>query len=185
MATAEDRCRYKESLLSETREELQKVDSKSSILLATAGVIVGVFLAGAVGGSWTPDKISQHGPRDLVIIALTLGLAGLCSLGVAVKPRIRRANQDHNRLYFFGHVEAFYPTIWSRLRGRGDLEAARNSFDAAIEEASGSNYERRLEDQVWHLSHIVVLKYRFIAIAMWLFASSIVLSVVALIWVKV
>ena len=162
-----------------TREELQKVDSKSSILLATAGVIVGAFLAGVVGGSWSPTRFRSKGLGTSSSLP-SRSAAGLCSLGAAVKPRVRRANQDHNRLYFFVTRRLSYPTFWSRLRGRADMEVARSNFDDAIEKASGSNYEKRLEDQVWHLSHIVMLKYRFITIGMWLFATAIVLSVAAL-----
>ena len=174
--------RYKESLLADTREELQKVDSKSSILLATVSVIFGALVAGTVSGSWSLGRIFERGPRTLIGISLALGVLGLGLLGAAVKPRVHRVNQTREHLYFFGHVESFYPQIWKHRLNKKRCEEGRSDFAQAIKDASASKYDDRLDDQIWHLSHLVYWKYKLVSAAMWLFALAIVLSVFALFW---
>lgn len=174
--------RYKEALLADTREELQKVDTKSSILLATVSVIFAALLAGAISGSWSVTKITERGPRTLVDISLILGVIGLGLLGAAVKPRVHRTNQTREHLYFFGHVESFYPQGWKDRRDKKKCEEGKGEFLEAIKIASALNYDGRLDDQIWHLSHLVYWKYKLVSAAMWLFAVSIVLCAAALIW---
>lgn len=173
---------YKEALLANIREDLLKVDSKSSVLLATAGVIFGALVAGAVSGSWSLTRISERGPRTLIGLSLALGVVGLGLLGAAVKPRVHRANQTREHLYFFGHVESYYPQNWKHRWDKKRREEGRTDFVQAIKNASASNSEDRLNDQIWHLGHLVYWKYKLVSAAMWLFAVSIVLSVAALIW---
>jgi len=181
---AQSNDRYKEALLVDTREELQKVDTKSSILLATVSVIFAALLAGAISGSWSITKITERWPRALIDISLILGVIGLGLLGAAVKPRVHRTNQTREHLYFFGNVESFYPRGWKGRRDKKKCEEGKGQFLEAIESASASNYENRLDDQIWHLSHLVYWKYKLVSAAMWLFAVSIVLCVAALIWVR-
>jgi hypothetical protein len=176
------KARYKEALLADTREELQKVDTKSSILLATVSVIFAALLAGAVSGSWSVTKIAERGSRILIDISLILGVIGLGLLGAAVKPRVHRTNQTREHLYFFGHVESFYPQGWKGRRDKVKCEEGKGQFFEAIDNASASNYDDRLDDQIWHLSHLVYWKYKLVSTAMWLFAVSIVLCAAALIW---
>ena len=45
---------YTTSLLSSAREEIDRADSKASILLAASGVATGALLAGLMAGNWTP-----------------------------------------------------------------------------------------------------------------------------------
>ena len=144
---AQNNDRYKEALLADIREELQKVDTKSSILLATVSVIFAAFLARAISGSWSVTKITERGPRTLVDISLILGVIGLGLLGAAVKPRVHRTNQTREHLYFFGHVESSDPQSWSGRRDKKKCEEGKGQFLEAIN-ASASRYDHRLDDQI-------------------------------------
>ena len=184
VAESRDAIHYKETLLSDTREELQKVDSKASILLATVGIMLGALVAGAVSESWSPSKITSDGPRTLTWMALILVIAGICVLGAAVKPRVNRANQDRKNLYFFGHIEAYHPTWWMVVRGKEKTEGGFKEFSQDLLHAAKTKYDSRLDDQIWHLSHIVFWKYKLISIAMWMFVVAIVAGVVVIPWIK-
>lgn len=183
-AESQDEIRYKEVLLSDIREELQKVDSKASTLLATVGIILGALIAGAVSGSWSPSKITSDGPRILTWVALILVIAAVCVLGAAVKPRVNRASQDRENLYFFGHIEAYHPTWWTVARGKEKIEDGFKTFRQDLLHAAKTKYDSRLDDQIWHLSHIVFWKYKLISIAMWILVVASVTGVVVILWIK-
>jgi hypothetical protein len=177
----EDGNRYREALLSETREELQRADAKASILLAATGIAFSALLAAAGAGTWTPEKL-QHGDARLAVwCSLALGLVGIGVLGSAVKPRFQARAMDREKLHYFGNVRAFWPTFWPLGDRKQRLEDGRLAFETALKKAStNANYEARLDDQIWFLGRIAFRKYRLVTISMWVFAISIGLAVAGL-----
>jgi hypothetical protein len=166
---------YKETLLRETREELARADTKASILLAASSIAFAAFLT-------DPDKLSEHSARTLTWIALALTLAGISFIAAAVKPRLRTEHDENPKPHYFGDVEAYRPS-WRQIRGRRrELEAARALFGKELADAAtATEYEERLTDQVWHLSHIAYRKYRLVSVGMWLYAAALVVALAALV----
>jgi hypothetical protein len=165
---------YKEALLRETREELAKADTKASILLAASSIAFAALLE-------DPDKLLQDDARRLAW-ALALALAGICFVGAAVKPRLRATDVEAPTPHYFGDVEAYRPLPLRFWQRRQQVEAARARFAIELEAAaSGSEYEERLTDQIWHLSHIAFRKYRLVSIGMWLYSAALVVGIIALV----
>lgn len=167
---------YKETLLRETREELAKADTKASILLAASSIAFAALLT-------DPDKLSHHAARTLSWVALALTLTGICLIGAAVKPRLRAKHSKTPTPHYFGDVDAYRPSWRQVFDRRKRMETSRELFGKELEEAASqtSEYEERLTDQIWHLSHIAYRKYRLVSIGMWLYSSALVVALVALV----
>ncbi len=90
--------KYVRRLLDETREEVTRADTKASIVLAGAGVVVGILLTGLVTGT-----VSIAGERwyvgTLVWISGGFLVTGVGFLGSAVYPRTRGAEEGHARWF--------------------------------------------------------------------------------------
>jgi Family of unknown function (DUF5706) len=177
----EQRLLYKESLLAETREELQKADNKASILLATSGFVLAALLTVVTAHSWKFSEFHHSEAKFSAWAAIFLALVGFLLIAVAVKPRHRSDDTKKEALHYFGDVEAFRPK-WCRRKGRESLLGdARGQFDSALIVASTlTNHEKRLDDQIWVLGHIVYRKYWLVSGGMWFFAGAIFLGVLAL-----
>jgi hypothetical protein len=181
MSQLEGSNQYREALLAETREELQKADAKASILLAATGIAFSALLAAAGAGTWTPDKLNHGDAKMAVWCSLALALVGIFLLGSAVKPRLGARALDREKLHYFGNVRAYWPTLWPLTHRKQRLDDGRLEFESALKEASTkTNYEARLNDQIWFLGRTAFRKYRLITVSMWLFAISIGLAVVGL-----
>jgi hypothetical protein len=168
---------YQEALLAETREDLQKADAKSSILLATAGVAMGALATGFAAGTWSPSRLRSSWAEAFAWTAIVLALVGLCVLGAAVKPRLRKSSlSSKTNLHYFGHV-ASYAGHWLR----SDFAMRRSpEFDAALAAASTEeNYDVRLKDQIWFLGCIAFRKYKLVSTSMWIFCTSLACAGVA------
>ena len=76
-SSTNDSTKYREALLTETREELQKADSKASILLAASGIAAGALLSATLSGQWTPNKLHHGDARLFAWISITAGLVGV------------------------------------------------------------------------------------------------------------
>lgn len=138
---------YVRRLLDETREEVVRADTKASIVLAGAGVVVGILLSGFVTGD-----VSLEGERWYVgVLVWTAGIAliiGVVLIGLAVYPRIRGAEPGHGR--WFAEIQQY-----------GKDEAAL----AAAVEADASDGARDLH-QARVLAGIVGRKYRLTQVGM-------------------
>ena len=112
-----------------------------------------------------------------------MALGGICLVGAAVKPRLRANDSDAPIPHYFGDVEAYRPSPWQLWHRRQKMEAARTQFGTKLDDAaaSGSEYEERLTDQVWVLSHIAFRKYTLVSIGMWFYAAALVLGIAALV----
>lgn len=135
---SDDFCRQ---LLDETRHEIDRADTKASILLAAAGVVAAVFVAALVSGGLDPTRA-----RGLVQVAggaaAALVVAGVTLLGAAVYPRIHRATVGRAR-YFMDIAQ--YNSV-AELRSAVATEQA---------DVDGRNLQ-----QLFDLSKIVRRKYR-------------------------
>lgn len=136
MNQPEDGGRYREALLAETREELQKADAKASILLAATGIAFSALLAAAGAGTWSPEKLHHGDARLAIWCSLALALAGVCILGGAVIPRLRARTMDREKLHYFGNVRAFWPTLWPLRHRKQRRDEGRLAFETALKNAS-------------------------------------------------
>lgn len=169
---------YKERLLGETRDELAKADGKASILLAASGIAATALLTVGSTASWYPGKL-KHAPAPLLAwLAVGFTVAGIMLIGAAVKPRLRPGRRG-TVPHYFGDVEAYYPRWWQWRSRKRLLQAGRHAFDAAIGQLPPDEYEKRLEDQIWILSHSAYRKYRFVAAGIWLFGMASVAALAA------
>jgi hypothetical protein len=162
--------RYKESLLQETREELGKADAKASILLAASGIGATALLTVGSTATWYPGHL-KHPPASLFAwLAVVLALAGIFFVGLAVKPRLNTSPRQGQPPHYFGDVDEYYPEWWQRKSRDELMTRGRQQYDKAIASASEGEYEKRLEEQIWVLSHIASRKYRLVSTGMRLFA---------------
>lgn len=130
-------------LLRETREEVGRADGKASTLLGAVVIVLGLFVAAILAGSWTPLRLP-------VVAALLWWIgAGFAGLGVVllctcIYPNV--GNQLTKQvLGYFGHIN-LYDT-------REELaEALREHAERPLD---------RLTDQLFVISRIVQRKYRF------------------------
>ena len=92
---------YVRRLLDETREEVSRADTKASIVLAGASVVVGILLTGLVTG----DIAVQGQPWFVVVLAWISGallVGGLAFVGWAVYPQT--GSPDSGRARWFAEI---------------------------------------------------------------------------------
>jgi hypothetical protein len=132
---------FAEGLLDETREEIDRADTKANILLAGAGVTAAVLVGALANGDITLGH--EHGVVQVVasLSGTALGI-GLVLLGAAVLPQIGRAVPGRAR-YFMDHAQ--YATV--------------DELRAAVE-GERTDQDLRHLTQLLTLSRIVRRKYR-------------------------
>jgi len=134
---------YLKELLAETREELNRVDSKAALLLAGSGVIIGALLAGLFGGRWTPFELNSK-IEWLWWLGIALAAAGVFSIAAAVYPTIHTSEVPRpGTPSYYGDVAAYK-----------DVDAFRRSLEEKPPEPRD-----RLIDQTFVLSNVVRRKY--------------------------
>jgi hypothetical protein len=146
------------TLLSETRAELVRADSKAQILLATTGVAVGVVLAALIKGEWSPSQLSGLG-LWLWWIGVAALVGGVIALGFAVFPR-HVGTKHRERVTYFGDVARFN-------------EAQERELLAALQRES--ERANRATEQLLRLSKVVQQKYQAIQLAIWFLGLAILL----------
>jgi hypothetical protein len=151
---------YVRRLLDETREEVVRSDTKASIVLAGAGIVLGILLTGFVTGD-----VSLSGERWFVaVLVWVAGVAltgGVLLVGLAVYPRTRGAEAGHGR--WFAEIEQY-----------GQDEAA---LSTAVQ-ADANDGARDLH-QARVLAGIVGRKYRLTKAGMWSLGVGLVASGIA------
>jgi hypothetical protein len=152
-----------DALLTETREELGRADSKAATLMSASGVVVSVLLAGAIAGQWTPLQLGWW--QLLWWPGAVTGAAGVIAFAYAVWPRVTHEDPEQ-KLAYFGHV-ANYDKV-------EDLRAALKNKD------STPAMDRTL-DQLIVVSKIVTAKYYWVRWGMRLLALGLLLCVVAVV----
>jgi hypothetical protein len=136
-------------LLAETREEVTRADTKASIVLAGAGILVGILLTGLVTGD-----VSVAGSRWYVgLLAWIAGavlVGGVGVLGSAVYPRTGTPQAGHAR--WFAEIKQY----------RND----DGGFVRAVETDQADGM--RDLHQAFKLAEIVDRKYQLTKVGMWL-----------------
>ena len=154
---------YANQLLSETREEVGRADTKAAILLSASGIIVSVLVATDWTNSSSVRTLPPWSQDVLVGAAVLLGL-GIFLLGLAVLPRSVSARAVQRPPYFFGEV-ADYKDDETRLLK--DLESASN------------HTLQRTSNQLLIISKIVLRKYRYVRYGLLCLGLGTLLGVVA------
>ena len=137
---------YAIAILEEARKEVDRADSKASILLAASGVGIGALLAGLLADTWTPAKLPTI--AQLLWWAGVLSAAiGIGCLSWAVYPRRhRRDSEPHQTVAYYADVIAF--------RSVPELVAG-------LTKSAGMSIEL-VADQIRQISRIVNYKYQLI-----------------------
>lgn len=133
------------SLLTETREELNRADSKASIILAAVGIAAGILFGNAIGGTWKPNALPLLA-RSVWWAASMVGAIGVLCLGRAVFPISHRRDGPAKSIRYFGDVANL---------------ATPKDVRKMLTTAADDPLERTL-DQIWILSRIVMAKYRYV-----------------------
>ena len=131
-------------LLAEARTEVGYADSKASIVLATTGIGFSAFLGGTIASSWRPNELSAAGEALWWIGAVTACTAVMCA-GIAVWPRYGKISST-GPVYYWG-------------------QAANNSTVAELAkrlDEDKPNQDDRTRNQLFHISKLVLRKYRFV-----------------------
>jgi len=176
---------YKEALLRETREELQKADNKASILLAASGIVFTAVLTAATTIGWDPDRLSVKTARTTLWLAIGLVAIGVVLIAAAVKPRLRIRSGTHEEIDYFGDVEAYWPRWWQFRDRKNQLAESRQRFAQAL--SSGhqrQRYRERIDDQIWTLSHIAFRKYQLISYGLFSYGAALAAGIVTLVLEK-
>ena len=137
---------YAISILETVRKEVDRADSKASILLAASGVGIGALLAGLLAGTWTPAKLPVI--AQLLWWAGTFTAAiGIGCLSWAVYPRRHRRDSEAPQ------TVAYY----------ADAIAFRSVPELVIGLTKSAEMSIELvADQIHQISRIVNYKYQLI-----------------------
>lgn len=133
---------FVEGLLDETRDEINRADTKANILLAGAGVALA-----ALGGAFLSKNVTlENAPGAVQVLADAAGafmLIGVVLLGLAVVPRLGKATEGRAR-YFMDHAQY------------DDLREFRKALEQEATHPAGRHIH-----QLRDLSKIVRWKFRF------------------------
>lgn len=130
-----------EGLLDETREEVNRADSKASMMLAALGVAIAVLGGGLSSGNATLTE-TRGAVQAAATVSGCLLFLGIVLLGAAIYPRIKKGAPGA-ALYFMDYAQF------------DDVEDLR----AAVEAEGRDRSDRHLR-QLRDLSRIVRRKYR-------------------------
>ncbi|WP_030324205.1 Pycsar system effector family protein [Streptomyces sp. NRRL B-3229] len=128
-------------LLSESREELVRADSKAGLMLAFLGAALTALL-GAIGSGVVSPRQYPVVPQLLLWVGCGACVPALVLLGVAVAPRL--GAPEDSRTHYFGDARL--------ARSAAELEETVRRTDPLVRDLS----------QLVVLSHITWTKYRCI-----------------------
>lgn len=132
-------------MLAEARDDVSHADQKASVILAALGIGFGAVLGGQLAGNFDSGNLSI--PGEVVWWAgVFLAGASVVLAVLAVWPRYKVDDSPQYGITYWGHVAAFK-----------DL----SDFEEALENAD-TRSDRRTNHQLWRLSRLVLLKYRFV-----------------------
>jgi hypothetical protein len=149
------------ALLRESREELERIDLKASILLSVCSLSLAALVHAAAYLHWDPRDLV--GFQWFLWSGMALGACALVSLAAAVWPRLGKGEEG---ITYFGHV--------ARFEGLEELSAGLD--EEASRHPSHSDHAAK---RLLALSRIIYDKYRFIRWGMGLFGVSMLLCGVA------
>lgn len=130
-------------LLAETRDEINRADSKANLLLTGAGLAVAAIVAGVISGELNPIDARGVVQTLSVLSATALGV-GLVAVGAAVFPRL-------------GSPVAGCARYFMEIAALDDID----SLESALNIGTSEPHIRRMQ-QLLVLSKAVRRKYRLI-----------------------
>jgi hypothetical protein len=160
-AAEDDACAYGTQLLREAREELNRADSKSQVLLGIVGIGLGAVTGGLLSGNWSPFALS-NAIEWLWWVGAAAALASVVVLAGAVYPRLDRRKIHGAAMYYADILHLDSPATVTR--------ALIRSSELDLE---------RVADQLYRVSHIVGQKYRLIRWGFWLLLGGMTATVSA------
>lgn len=149
-----------EALLRESREELERIDLKASILLSVCSLALAALVHAAAYLHWDPRELV--GFQWFLWLGMTFGVAALVALAAAVWPRLGRGEGE---ITYFGHVAQFK-----------ELEELISALDKEVS-ANPSSTDHAAK-RLLAMSRIIYDKYRYIRWGMGLFGVAVLLCAV-------
>ena len=153
-------------MLSEVMGEIDRADSKASLLIGSLGIAFSIVLSGILGGSWTPASLTPFG-LVLWLLGALAASASVVSAAMAVWPRLSKGPGP-------GAI-----TYWGQVSGLG---SPREVADALAQR--GLMPPERTYQQLLVLSAVVQRKYRSIRWSMLLAGAGIALVAAAFFFVS-
>lgn len=145
-------------MLIEARDDVKHADQKASVLLAALGIGYSAILGGQLSGNWDSDSLSCVGQVAWWVGVVLAGFSVIAA-ALAIWPRYRIDAAPKYGITYWGHVAGFE-----------DAGALRKSL-----ETTKADPMERVTDQLWRLSRIVLLKYRYVRAALLLAGSGAIL----------
>jgi hypothetical protein len=159
------RAQLVEALLRESREELERIDLKASILLSVFGLALVGLAHAAAFEEWDPRTLGAF--QWFFWSGIAIAGAALVVLAGAVWPRLVHA-KDEEELTYFGHV--------ARHNKVEELHASIDREVATTPSPTDHAVKRLLT-----VSKIIDRKYRWIRWGMGLFALAVPLCTIAVV----
>src|SRR5215212_694625 len=150
-----------EVLLRESREELERIDLKASILLSVCSLALAALVHAAAYLHWDPRELV--GFQWFLWAGMAFGGAALVALAAAVWPRL---GHGQGEITYFGHVAQFE-----------GLEELNSALDQEVS-ANPSRMDHAAK-RLLAMSRIIYDKYRYIRWGMGLFGVAVLLCTVA------
>jgi len=155
----EEVSKLEENLLKQVREELARVDTKTSILIAGFSVFFSALLTGYINGKWNPSDVNSF-LQPFLYISFVFILIGAIFLAKTFFPKtLHNVSEDPNLVSYYGNIAGL-----EEEHMRKKLQWTANNNAANI-------------NQLLVVSSIVKFKYKnlklgimFLAIGMCLFA---------------
>lgn len=155
-----------ERLLAEARADVVQADQKASLLLAALGVGFGAVVGGQLSAGWSPSSLSM--PGQIVCWAgVLLAIVGVAGAAIAVWPRY-----DLSR-------SALGITFWGHAAG----EKSASDLQTKLE-TQASTEMSRTSDKLWRVSRLVLVKYRWLRLALIAAAAGALTTAIATIVVR-
>lgn len=129
-------------MLAEAASEIDRADSKASLLIGSLGIAFSIVLSGMLGGDWSPGSLHPVG-FALWLVGVVAAAGSVVAAARAVWPRLSKA-PEKGAITYWGQV--------SSLRSPAEVE------QALTERALRG--PQRTYQQLWVLSLVVQRKYR-------------------------
>lgn len=136
-------------MLAEARDDVKHADQKASVILAALGIGFGAVLGGQLAGDFDSGEFSCPG-QVVWWLGVALAVASVALAVLAVWPRYALDDSPQYGMTYWGHVASF-----EKL----------DDFERALAEADVSSVQRT-NHQLWRLSRLVLLKYRYVRAAL-------------------
>ena len=148
-------------MLGEVMTEIDRADSKASLLIGSLGIAFSIVLSGILGGGWNPAELGPWGVALWSIGALA-ATASVAAAALAVWPRLSKGPGP-------GAI-----TYWEQVRGMGSPQEVAEALATR-----GLHAPERTYQQLLVLSAVVQRKYRCIRWSMMLAGVSAVIVVLS------